>query len=96
MEVTDEVLRQMKKGKRKTMAQEANKTLDEIKRQKRQKYKMKVQLREKATITTPDSDESSSEAEDATKMDTDNEDAMSDSAWSTDDDIPFTQAGSRL
>ena len=71
------------------MTQEANKTLAEIQRLKRQKSKVKLQLREKVKITAPDSDESSSEADDATKMDVDNEDAMSDSAGSTDDDIPL-------
>jgi len=47
---------------------------------------MKLQLRENAKIKGPDSDESSSEEEEAaTKIDMDNEDAMSDSTWSTDD-----------
>jgi len=38
-EVTDEVLRQMEKGKRKTMTQETNKTMGENKRQKERSTK---------------------------------------------------------
>ena len=70
-EVTHEVLRQMKQGKRKTMTQEANKTLVEIQRLKRQKRQVKIQLREKAQMNEVESEESSSDEEnqeDTTKM----------------------------